>query len=364
MKDLFVRSGQLRTDFRSDRALTRTPTRRLAIAIGVVLVAALPAFSSSSGLAIANTAWIAVIGAIALNMLTGVAGQVSLGHAAFLAIGAYSVVLAAQSFNAGIWVGVPLGGVAAAVIGLVVGLPSLRFRGFYLALTTLGLHFITTFALRKYQVSQGGMEGFTVKTPWIGPLELNSDVRWYFFLAVIGLAVILMSANINRTRTGRAWKAVRDRDVAAAIVGVDVTRYKLLAFVTSSFLAGVAGALGAYYRGSVSIETYDLALAISFVAMIIVGGLGSTAGSVIGAVTITYLPYWISDAVRLIPSSLPFVEKLKLAIFPVQSAAFGLVIIVFLLFEPRGIVAILDRAKAFARLWPYQRKTNFGGDQA
>jgi branched-chain amino acid transport system permease protein len=236
-----------------------------------------------------------------------------------------------------------------------VGLPSLRFRGFYLALTTLGLHFIATYVLRRYQVTEGGLEGFQLTTQSIGPIRLNTDLNWYYFLALFAIVTIIVSTNLVRSRTGRAWMAVRDRDIAASIVGVDVTRYKLSAFVVSSFLAGVAGALGAYYRGSVSIDSYDLGLAISYIAMVIVGGLGSTSGSVIGAVLITALPYGIGRVVQGLPPSWPIIDKLQLSIFAVQSAAFGLVIVAFLLFEPRGLIAVWGRVKAWALLWPYQR---------
>jgi branched-chain amino acid transport system permease protein len=280
---------------------------------------------------------------------------VSLGQAAFLAFGAYTAVFAVKTTGAGMWLGIPLAGLVSAVIGLIVGLPSLRFRGFYLALTTLGLHFIATYILRQYQLARGGLEGFTLPAQAVGPLSLNADIRWFYFLGVFGILAILISANLVRSRTGRAWMAIRDRDIAAAIVGVDVTRYKLLAFVVSSAMAGVAGALGAYYRGSVSIESYDLALAISFIAMIIVGGLGSTAGSVIGAILITALPFWISNVVQGLPPEWPIIAQLQLSVFPLQAAAFGVVIVAFLLFEPRGLIAVWTRLKAWALLWPYQR---------
>ncbi len=352
---LLARSGTLQGSFLADASLFRTPTRRLVVVVALGLVLAIPAFFSPTDLAIADVAWITIIGAISLNLLIGYAGQVSLGQAAFLAIGAYTAVFTIRTLHVGMWLGVPLAGVLAAVVGLVIGIPSLRFRGFYLALTTLGLQFIATFVLRQYQVTAGGMEGFSIPTQALGPLKLDSDVKWYYVLAAFGLVTILLSANLVRTRTGRAWMAVRDRDIAASIIGVNVNRYKLLAFVVSSFLAGVGGALGAYYRGNVSIDSYDLSLAIAYIAMIIVGGLGSNAGSVIGAVILTWLPYWISGFVQGLPPDWPVVNNLQLGIFALQSAVYGVVIVFFLLFEPRGLIAVWRRIRAWFLLWPYQR---------
>jgi branched-chain amino acid transport system permease protein len=363
MTNLLLRSGTLQRSYRSDMSFVRTPARKLVLSLSLLVVLVLPALISPTTLAIADSAWIAIIGAVSLNLLTGYAGQVSLGQAAFLAFGAYTAVFTMRTIGVGMWLGIPLAGVVSAAVGLLVGLPSLRFRGFYLALTTLGLQFITVYVLRQYQISTGGLEGFQLKPQVLGPLALNTDTRWYYFLGVCGLLAVLISANLVRSRTGRAWMAVRDRDIAASIVGVNVTRYKLLAFVVSSFLAGVAGALGAYYRGSVSIDSYDLSLAISYIAMIIVGGLGSTAGSVIGAVLITALPFWISDIVQGLPQTWPLIDKLQLSIFAVQSAAFGVVIVAFLLFEPRGLIALWTRAKAWLLLWPYQRSHLAGGEE-
>ncbi len=354
---IFNRSGTIQSSYRSDNSLFRTPARKLGLLIGLAVVALLPSLVSESTLSLLNFAWIAIIGAISLNLLTGYAGQVSLGQAAFLAIGAYTAVFVVRTLELGMWVGVPVAGLVAAVVGLGVGLPSLRFRGFYLALTTLGLQFIATYVLKQYQVSAGGFEGFSLPQQGIGSFAFDTDQRWYFVLAIFALVTMLAASNLVRGRTGRAWMAVRDRDIAAAIVGVNVARAKLTAFMVSSFIAGVAGALMAYYRGNVSIESFNLDLAISYIAMIIIGGLGSIAGSVIGAVVITMLPTWINDLVQALPQAWPLVKDMKLSIFALQSAVYGLVIVMFLIFESRGLIAVWYRVKAWLLLWPFQRRS-------
>lgn len=352
---VLTRSGSAPATYQRSASAFRTPARSLSISAAVLLVAVLPQLLSPTNLGIANLASIAIVGAVALNMLTGMAGQVSLGQAAFLAIGAYTAVFTTVTLHANMFVGVPLAGISSAVVGMIIGVPSLRFRGFYLALTTLGLHFIALYVLQKYQVHAGGLAGFVLPVQHIGSRELLDDSDWYYPLALCAVIAIVFSFNVSRSRVGRAWVAVRDRDVAAAIIGVNVTRYKLLAFATSSFFAGCAGALAAYYRGNVSIESFSLDVAIAYVAMIIVGGLGSTAGAVMGAILITGLPFWLGNLVNSLPPGWPVVSHLALSIYALQSAAFGVVIVIFLIYEPRGLIAVWARVKTWLLLWPFQR---------
>jgi branched-chain amino acid transport system permease protein len=354
----FSRSGFTVRDYKTDASVYRTPARKLTVVAGLAFVLVIPNLLSVTDLSIACFAWVAIIGAISLNLLTGYAGQVSLGQAAFLGLGAFTAVWTVETLGVGMWLGIPLAGLFAAFIGLLVGLPSLRFRGFYLALTTLALHFVALYGMNEYQShSEGGLQGFTLPAQSVFGFELNTDLRWFYFLAVFGLAAMWLASNLVRSRTGRAWMAVRDRDIAAAIVGVDVARAKLTAFMVSSFLAGVAGALMAYYRGNVSTDSFPLDLAITYVAMIIIGGLGSIAGAVIGAVVITALPTYIDKLVQSLPASWPIVEDLQLSIYALQAAIYGLIIVLFLIFESRGLIAIWIRIKNWVLLWPFERQS-------
>jgi branched-chain amino acid transport system permease protein len=325
-----------------DRADTRpvwvrANVRFSLVALAVVVI--LPFVSPNYYLVRYNFTLIAIVGAVALNLLTGVAGQVSVGTAAFLAIGGYTSAAIGRSLGLGILVGVPLAAITSAVVGLLIGIPSLRFRGFYLALTTLALNFIVIYLAYEYQLHAGGLSGIPISTQHIGPVDLNSEATWYWVLALVVLVVVVASMNIVRSSLGRAWTAVRDHDIAAAMIGVNVVRYKLLAFTFSAFLTGIAGSLSAYHLGIISSDSFDLNLSIQYIAMIIIGGLGSTAGAVIGAIIVTQLNYVINSVVNV----LPIPNSATLSIFDVQSAAFGLIIVLFLIFEPRGVIHIWAR---------------------
>ena len=309
----------------------------LALALAAAAIApALPGYY----LARFDLMWLAIIGAASLNLLTGNAGQVSLGQAAFMAIGAYTAVLVDRLTGWSLIATIPAGAASAGLVGFLIGIPSLRFRGFYLALTTLALHFAVRYIGTLSQTLSGGLAGFDLPTPKLGPWSINGDLAWFYLLGAITLSILAVFHNLGRSKIGRAWAAVRDRDIAAAIIGVNVPRYKLLAFLISSLVAGAAGVLQASYVGNVAVETYSLDLAISYVAMIIIGGLGSIAGSVLGALVVTELPFFIQSASALLfgPDS-----GTSFAIFDLQAGAFGIVIMAFLMFEPDGLIGIIRR---------------------
>jgi branched-chain amino acid transport system permease protein len=320
--------------------LARLDTPIVVIAVALLVVVASP-FVSTQYLARIDLLLIAIISAAALNLLTGLAGQVSLGHAAFMAVGAYTAVALQRAGVNELLVTLPVGAIVAGIVGFLVGIPSLRFRGFYLALTTLALHFAVTFFALKYQTAAGSTAGFTLPAPTLASFTISGQERWCVLLAVLCTCVLLVFHNFTRTKVGRAWVAIRDRDLAASIIGVHVVRYKLLAFVASSSVAGFAGVLQGYLLGNVSSETFALSVAISMIAMIIIGGMGSVVvGSVLGAVVVTQLPFIIQGVADLIMGQ---EAGTSFAIFDIQSGVFGLVIVGFLLFEPGGLVGIARR---------------------
>ena len=294
-----------------------------------------------------NMIWIAIISCAALNLLTGLAGQVSLGHAAFMAIGAYTTVILQRSGLNDLVFTLPAGAATAAAVGLLVGIPSLRLRGFYLALSTLSLHFAVSFLAYRYQTAIGGTAGFILPAPTLASFPVAGVYRWNILLAFIGIVVLIVFFNFCRSKVGRAWTAIRDRDLAASIIGINVTSYKLIAFLVSSMVAGIAGVLQAHFIGNVSSDTFSLSVAISYIAMIIIGGIGSVVvGSILGAIVVTQLPYLIQGLATFIQGP---DAGTNFAIFDIQAGAFGLVIILFLLFEPHGLVGIARTVMAKAR---------------
>jgi branched-chain amino acid transport system permease protein len=345
-------SPYLRVTYAETNRILPEPYQRVLVAGIAVAALALPAFSNAYLIYLLNLTFLAIIGAVGLNLLTGYCGQVSLGHASFPAIGAFVTAILSNRYGAPVWVALPAACLVGAVVGFVVGLPALRFRGIYLAITTLAMHYAIIFVLTTYQANFGSSAtaGISVPAPSLEGYEINGGRAWYYTLLLVSVGVIVFSLNLSRGYIGRAWVAIRDRDIAAASVGINVTRFKLLAFVCSATLAALAGSLGAYFTGVVTVEAYTLELAIIYLAMIIVGGMGSIAGGVLGAVFMTLMPFgieWLFDA-------LPQAWRLGTTSYGLQEAATGVAIIVFLLFEPKGLIEIYRRTAEYFERWPFR----------
>jgi branched-chain amino acid transport system permease protein len=316
-------------------------------------------------LSILNYAGIAAIGAIGLNLLTGYTGQVSLGHAFFLGVGAY----AAAQVGGELGLPLPLWLLAAAaiggLIGALVGPFALRLRGNYLAIVTLGLVFLGEHLFRNLEGVTGGNSGTSVTAPThVGVFDVQSatvlgtawspNQAWFWVIWALVALVALVAKNIVRTRPGRAMQAVRDRDVAAEVIGVSLGRYKVGAFALSSALAAMAGALYGSYQQFVSPEEWSLFLSIQYIAIIIVGGVGTVFGSVLGALFLGGLPALIERYSESIPGvATSASDDGFISVFSFNQAVFGLLIVLFLVFEPRGLAAIWLRAKAYVKSWPF-----------
>ena len=338
-------SGYYRTRYAEDAALLDTRTQKAWFAAFVVALVVYPFLAGVLWLDLANQVLLASIGAIALMLLTGFAGQISLGHAGLLAAGAFTTGILFKELNAPFWVTLPASAAVGAVLGLLFGLPSLRLRGLYLAVSTLALHFIVIFAGGEYETKRGYSTGIVIESP-------IADARaWYFVLLAAAAATLLFALNLLRARTGRAWRAIHGREAVAEALGISVHRAKLSAFVVSSTLTALAGCLFAYYRGFVSAEAFSLYLTIQYVAMIIIGGMGSLLGAILGTVFVVLFPYVIDTAM----AGLGLSDRLSSVVFAVNYAAFGLVMIAFLVFEPQGLVGLWRRVRDWLLLWPFKQ---------
>ncbi|MSQ19615.1 MAG: branched-chain amino acid ABC transporter permease [Betaproteobacteria bacterium] len=344
-------SGYFRTHYGEDTRLLDTRTKRVCYALLVVILVALPFVASAFLLDLANQVYLAIIGAVALMLLTGYAGQISLGHAGLMAAGAFTAGILFKEVNAPFWITLPASGLVGATIGVIFGLPSLRLRGLYLAVSTLALHFIVIYAGGEYETKRGFSTGVIIAPPRIGSWTLEDPIAWYFVLGLFAAAALLFGLNLLRSRTGRAWRAIRGRETVAEALGIPVARYKLAAFVVSSMMTSVAGCLFAYYRGFVSAEAFSLFLTIQYVAMVIIGGIGSMLGAVLGAVFVVLFPYAIEALTQVLPTPAAWAN----AVFAINYAAFGLVMILFLLFEPQGLVGIWRRIQNYFLLWPFKQ---------
>jgi branched-chain amino acid transport system permease protein len=345
-----VGSGYFRRSYEADMALVDTRLRRVALVVLARGLVVLPARASGFVLDLVAQTALAAIGALALNLLTGLAGQVSLGHAGFMAAGAFTTAILVEVYKAPAALTLPAAAIVGGVLGLAVGIPSLRLKGLYLALGTLALHHVVLYAGGEFQNHWGFNTGVSMPPLRIAGLTVRGGVAWYYVLAALAALAVVLSVNLQRSRVGRAWMAVRDREIAAASLGIDVARFKLLAFVWSSMVTALTGALFAYQRGFVSVEAFTFLTTIEFIAMVTIGGLGSSLGAVLGAAFVTLLPYGIDVAAGML--KLPGATELY--IFPIKFGVFGLLMALFLVFEPQGLVGIWRRVRNWFALWPFR----------
>jgi branched-chain amino acid transport system permease protein len=348
-------SGYFRTRHEQTLALVETRLQRTSLALFALALLVFPLLATPFLLDLADQVLLASIGAVSLMLLTGFAGQVSLGHAGLLAAGAFTVGILVKETGAPFWLTLPAAAGVGGLLGLIFGLPSLRLRGLYLAVSTLGLHFVVVYVGGEYETRRGFSTGVVIDSPVIAGWVVTGGRTWFYVLLVFAAAAVLFSLNLLRSRTGRAWRAGREREAVAGIIGVDVARHKLYAFIVSSTMTALAGALFAYFRGFVSIEAFSLFLTIQYVAMVIIGGMGSILGALLGAGFVVLFPYAIEAAATLLP------QRVAGLIFALDYAGFGLVMILFLVFEPQGLVGIWRRIQRYFLLWPFKQMPVGGG---
>ena len=297
---------------------------------------------------------IAATGAIGLNLVTGSAGLISLGHAGFLAIGAYTSGILLTDHGWPLLPAVLMAGALAALISLVVGIPSLRLKGLYLAITTLAFSIITTTLILEASSVTGGSSGKMVTRPDVLGWSLDSSSAIYYLALVVCILTVLGALNLMRSRVGRAWGAIRDYDIAASLMGIHVRAYKLLAFTVSAFITGVAGSVLALHLRYLNIDSFALITSIEVLTMIIVGGLGSIRGAVLGAIVITILPEVSGRLFALVGGPM---QSLSAANAPeLKGVIYALIIMLFLRFEPDGMTSRWNHIKRYWSEWPYSKK--------
>lgn len=321
------------------------PARRM-IGIGVFAAAALViGFTLDlSWQASLLFALLACMGSVSLTLLMGTAGQFSIGNAGLLAVGAFSSVWFMSigiPFPADVFLAVA----AAGLVGLVVGIPALRLRGLYLAIATLAAHFIILFVVHQYQNHAAGPAGFVLDPVIPGNLAQSQDT-WFVIIVVVLAGILVLVGALMSGRTGRTWKMIRDHEAVVAVFGINATRWKLGAFVISSMILGLQGSFLAHFSGLVSSENFHLSVAIIYLAMVVVGGLGSLPGAVIGALLISLLPDVIPALVRVLApaGSSPVLGA------NISTIIYGILILVFVIYAPKGIAGLAKKvASAISR---------------
>jgi len=345
-----MRIGDFRQSYEHDEAIWQTSTSRFWLAALAVLLLLFPLGANGYIIGLACVLGIHVIAAAGLNIMTGYTGLISLGHAAFMGVGCYTAAYLAQR-GVPFWLTIPAGGAMCAVLGLVVGIPSLRIKGLYLAVATLAMQFILIFVFREWESVTGGVRGVSVPDATLFGMELDNDYRMYYVILPCAALLLIAARNLFRTRIGRAFIAIRDKDISAEVLGIDLFKYKLLAFAIGSFYAGVAGALLGYFYRAMTPEYFTLALSIFYLAAIIVGGLGTTIGTIFGAFFMTLIPELLRAGVSLAALWAPSATEI---LSPVREIVFGALIVAFLVFEPHGLAEIWRRVRRFFHLWPFR----------
>ena len=344
-----MRIGTLKESYIADAALFDSRTQKVWLAVAAALLVLFPFMVGDYWLYLACLVSINVASATGLNILTGYTGLVSLGQAAFMGLGAYTVAILQIRVGSPFLLNILAGGLVAMVGGIVVGIPSLRVKGLYLAIVTIAASFITHFMFANASFA-GGTGGLTVPPASLFGIVLDTSFRLYWVILPVTVLMLLGSSNLFRTRVGRAFIAIRDRDISAEVLGIPLLNYKLLSFGLSSFYAGIAGGLWAYFFRVVTPESFPLSMSIFFLAAIIVGGMGNILGGIFGAVFMTMVPEILKLGVSLLPRG----AELTVFLSPVRTMLFGLLIIGFLVFEPHGLAEVWRRIRRFFHLWPFR----------
>ena len=344
--------GTAKHSYQADEALLTTRPQRVWMALFALSLCIAPFVLDNYWLYLACLVAINVASATGLNILTGYTGLVSLGQAAFMAVGAYTVGWMQLNLGTPFLLNLVAGGLVAAAVGILVGIPSLRVKGLYLAIATIAASFILHFIFVNWQSVTNGNSGLTLTPASFFGTPLTEYQQLYFVFVPITALMVLGAANLFRTRVGRAFIAIRDRDISAEVLGISLLRYKLTSFAISSFYAGVAGGMWAYFFRVVTPESFPFVYSIFFLAAIIVGGMGTSLGGILGAVFMTLVPELLRFGIDWITPVLPNAAAM---LSPVRTVVFGLLIVGFLIFEPKGLAEIVQRSRRYFHLWPFKK---------
>lgn len=345
-----MRIASAKESYAHDAALFDSRSQHVCLALLVLALCVFPFAASDYWMYLACLVTINIASTTGLNILTGYTGLVSLGQAAFMGLGAYTVAILQTRFGTPFLLNLVAGGAVAMVAGVLVGLPSLRVKGLYLAIATIAAGVMAHFIFSHFTMLTGGSGGLSIPPARLFGISLDTSFKLYWVIVPVAALMLLGAANLFRTRVGRAFIAIRDRDISAEVLGISLLRYKLLSFAISSFYAGVAGGLFAYFFRAISPESFPLLMSIFFLAAVIVGGMGTILGSVLGAVFMTLVP----ELLKVIVGWLPLGGNATLILSPVRTIVFGAMIVLFLIFEPHGLAEIWRRVRRRFHLWPFR----------
>jgi branched-chain amino acid transport system permease protein len=348
-----LNTGAFQENYAQDMAIFHSRRQWSMVVAFIIFLFVCPLFFSDRLLTILTMMGIAVISVHGLNILTGYCGQISIGHAGFMAVGGYASAILCAKVGLPFWAALPCGALAAGIAGLIFGLPSLKIKGFYLIMATIAAQFIIIWTILQLSTITGGADGLPIPTPTIGPIALSSKINYFYLVMVLTFLATLLAKNIVRTRAGRAFIAIRDNDLAAEVMGVSLWSYKLQAFFIGCVYAGVAGSLLIHYLSFASTDQFPFMDSVWYLGMLIVGGMGSTAGAIFGAVALKLLDELVTVTGPILSAVVAPQAAASLALI-----SHGLIIILFLIFEPRGLHHRWELIRAYIRLWPFSHEVS------
>ena len=349
-------AGDFDRSYQKDMSVLRRPWQWIVTIVALIVAFTAPMWGSAYVVITANRIAYTVIAVQGLNVLTGYTGQISLGQAAFMLVGGYISALLVIHLGFSMFVALPFAALGTGLVGLIFGLPSLRVKGFYLAMATLAAQIIIPWLTRhSFKEYLGGSDGFIdVPVPTIGGFAFDEAAKFLYIGLVVLLITTVLVLNVSRTRLGRAFVSIRDNDLAAELLGVNLFSYKLRAFFIAASLAGLAGALKAHSQRAVGTELgYGLQESILLLGMLVIGGLGSNLGPFFGVIIVIILEDLAGLLGGQVAETFPVYAPRLLTSF--RPIFFGLVLMLFLIFEPRGLAHRWQLIKASWRLWPFSR---------
>ena len=364
MSKVFLPCGVYHQNYSQDHAWWQTNfVRGKMILLFATLVVFIPWLADDYWISVFNLVGYTVLGALGVQLLIGYCGQITLGHAAFIAVGAYTSTLLILEFpwpkfmmDYGIAypLSILIAAMAAGVWSVLFGLPSARVKGFYLILTTMAAQFITVDFFITGYVSQIGGRGQAFSLPpgtiKIGPWVIDSDLKVYYVMLILVTICVMIMANLLRSRVGRAWVAIRDNDISAGVMGINIVAYKLLAFFVAGFIGGIAGAFWISNLAAISPEHFPWFWSLWLVGVILIGGVGSLHGAIFGSIFMVVVMEVLQLAIMPLADTFP---KLLMDFLFIKEAAFGLAICVFMIFEPNGLAYRWWQLKTYFNLWPF-----------
>jgi branched-chain amino acid transport system permease protein len=342
--------GVFDKSYTQDMAIVRTWQHWATLISALILLYLFPLFGSYYLISFMNLLAITVIVVLGLQIVSGFCGQISFGQAAFMAVGAYTSSVLTVKFGFPFWIALPISGLMAGAIGIIGGAPSLRIKGFYLAMATIAIHFVVIWLILHLDIT-GSFKGLYPPSPSLGGFQFDTDERMYYIIMTVMIIMTYSARNLVRTKVGRAFVAIRDNDLAGQVMGVSLYYYKLLAFFISCFYAGIAGSLWAHLITVVNSEQFTLLHALEYVGMLIVGGMGSIPGVFFGVLFIRILNEIVMLTSPVLAKAFPWLGTSPAAALGLT--AFGLAVAAFLIFEPRGLAHRWEIFKASYRLYPF-----------